>query len=220
MFKETNDLFNQEKRKILLRKKTEIQKQENPEIYLYNPSQNPLNIKKTKEDDSKEIKINNPFYKSAEMAKKLIQGLILHKSEELFPQKTQQKISKFFLSKSDSKINYNNQIDKNSKPFIFLRQKYYKDLKQELSSNIYKQFYDQYYKKNNINSLIPFMILNDLIPYKEDEREKIHKKNIPEIRKRNLNTKGKKIEINEETDCSSDLIEDNKNDTIGYRFSK
>ena len=27
---------------------------------------------------------------------------------------------------------YNNQIDKNSKPFIFLRQKYYKDLKQEL----------------------------------------------------------------------------------------
>ena len=214
MFKETNDLFNQEKRKILLRKNTDIQKQENPEIYLYNPSQNPLNIKKTKEDDSKEIKINNPFYKSANLAKKLIQGLILHKSEELFPQKTQQKISKFFLSKSDSKINYNNQIDKNSKPFIFLRQKCYKDLKQELSSNIYKQFYDQYYKKNNINSLIPFMILNDLIPYKEDEGEKIHKNNIPEIRKRNLNTKGKKIEINEETDCSSELMEDDKNENV------
>ena len=76
------------------------------------------------------------------------------------------------LLKNDiSGIENNNQINKEKKsslPSLSLKKRNFKDLKEKLAKSIYKQFYNKY----KYNSIIPAIILNEVVPDEINEREK------------------------------------------------
>ena len=139
----TNSIINQIKKKAFARFNSISGKFTHPEIFSYSPSQNPF-FEKVK--PSKEMESYNPFFPSNKTNKIRLdnENLILHKNISLIPKHEKPKIS---FSKSSPHINFKGIIGKDTKPLMFLNPRNFKDLKKELVSGIYKQFYNQYYKK-------------------------------------------------------------------------
>ena len=102
---------------------------------------------------------------------------------------------------------YKGEINKETKPKIFLRKNNFEDLKGKLSKNIYNDFYNEYH----YNSIIPSKILNEIIPEQISERganskeEKIK----PKIKVAKLN--GKEIKVINNFDSDSDKLNINSN---------
>ena len=81
---------------------------------------------------------------------------------------------KLFLEKNinlkkfiNSKKKFNNEKKEEILHKFVLSKNNFKDLKEKLAKNIYKQFFNKY----KYNSLIPIKILNEVVPYQIDERE-------------------------------------------------
>ena len=201
IFKDSNTLLDKIKKKTFLRFNSFPLKGSHSEIFSYNASQNPFfeNTKQPKDD-----KYYNPFFSSNKTNVNPLEigKVILHKAVELIPKNENTNVT---FSKSSHNLNFKGKIDKNTRPTVFLKHKYFNDLKEELTSNIYKQFYNQYYKKKNIESLIPFIILNEIVPYTQDDKAKNDIKVNQKPKKiRCLKSKGKEIKINDEIDTNEE----------------
>ena len=215
IFKETNLLFNIKKEDKIMRKSTRIEKIHDEDIYSFNPSQNPFYKNK---DNPNKKKARNPFFVTSNIGKKLVEGLILHQHTSLIKEKEEEP-QKSFLTNAETIKNIKGKIAKDTKPFLFLNSKNFNNLKEELSSLIYKQFYLQYYKKNNINSKIPFIILNEFVPYQEETKIQKENKNNQTKKNRLLKTKGKPIEINDEEISEIESEQNNKEENFENTIS-
>ena len=198
-----------------MRKSTRIEKIHDEDIYSFNPSQNPFYKNK---DNPNKKKARNPFFVTSNIGKKLVEGLILHQHTSLIKEKEEEP-QKSFLTNAETIKNIKGKIPKDTKPFLFLNSKNFNNLKEELSSLIYKQFYLQYYKKNNINSQIPFIILNEFVPYQEDAKVEKENKNNQTKKNRLLKTKGKPIEINDEEISEIESEQNNKEENYENTIS-
>ena len=204
----TSSIIDQIKKKAFTRFNSLSGKCSHPEIFSYNPSQNPFF---EKVNPSEDIESYNPFFGSNKINTNQIDNgkVILHKNISLIPEKEKTK-PRVSFPKPSIDLNFKGIIEKDTKPVMFLNQKRFKDLKEELTSTIYKQFYNQYYKKNNIHSLIPFIILNEIVPYEQETKEKNDSKiNQKEKKIRCLKNKGKEIKINDEI-STNDSLESNQ----------
>ena len=168
-----------------------FQEQDEKEVYLYNPLQNPLlnnNILR----ESKKVK--NPFFYFSPKINPDIDGIQLHQSIALIPRNNKE-IKFIYCKPKESTIIYNGQINENTKPKVFFKKLNFKDLKEQLTKDIYREF-DEKFKEFKNGSLIPFNILNEYIPYQIDEREeKIKKETIQN--KRDLKIKEIDLQIQE-----------------------
>ena len=208
MFKDSNELLEKLKRKSIKRKDSIINKESLSDIFSYNPSQNPFF---GTEITSEQMKPYNPFFSNIKPNKKIGEEVvILHKNVELIPKKEDAR--NIFFSKSAPAILFKGAIGKNTKPMVFLKKKHFQNLKKELTTIIYKQFYNQYYKKNNINSTIPFIILNEIVPYEQNEKNKENKRKIKNNKKKVIKRKGEFIEIDNELEQMQELNETDKNE--------
>ena len=217
MFKDSKSLLENLKRKPSLQRDNTIMEGQNmSEIFEYNPSQNPFfENPHSKEDDFP----CNPFFSKKITGKKPPNKEVikLHKNVTLVERKEEEKERPMPVKPRPSMpmIKYSGTIEEDTKPEIFLKSKYFQSLKEELSSNIYQHFHEQYLKKNKINSTIPYMILNEIVPYEEDIKEKSDSKPIEneKHKKRVLKIKGKSMEINDEDDDNN--LENNKDENNG-----
>ena len=127
-------------------------------------------------------KILNPFFDDSLEATNLPnKGLILHKSPVFeLRNKMNQKIIYAKTEIFDKKFNW--EIDKDTKPRIMLSKMNLRFLKETLASKIYEDFLKEL-KAREIGSLIPFNILNEVVPNEIDEREETVKRKISEIKK-------------------------------------
>ena len=102
---------------------------------------------------------------------------------------------------------YKGEINKETKPKIFLRKNNFEDLKGKLSKNIYNDFYNEYH----YNSIIPYKILNEIIPEQISERGANSKEEEikPKIKVAKLN--GKEIKVINNFDSDSDKLNINSN---------
>ena len=102
---------------------------------------------------------------------------------------------------------YKGEINKETKPKIFLRKNNFEDLKGKLSKNIYNDFYNEYH----YNSIIPSKILNEIIPEQISERGANSKEEEikPKIKVTKLN--GKEIKVINNFDSDSDKLNINSN---------
>ena len=102
---------------------------------------------------------------------------------------------------------YKGEINKETKPKIFLRKNNFEDLKGKLSKNIYNDFYNEYH----YNSIIPYKILNEIIPEQISERVANSKEEEikPKIKVAKLN--GKEIKVINNFDSDSDKLNINSN---------
>ena len=177
-FNDVKTLYTTITQKSLSKSTYIFKEKDKTEAYSYNPSQNPL-LKNNKLNKQK-IEINPFFNLFAQQGNPDINGLILHKTVALFPKKNKQ-------------INYVycNEIKENTKPKEFFKKLNFRDLKEQLTKEIYKEF-DKIFKEFKNGSLIPFNILNEIVPYQIDEREEHIKKEIPQ-NQRALKLNGKEI---------------------------
>ena len=113
-------------------------------------------------------------------------------------------------SKNENK-NENNQV---IKPKIFLKNKYFQQLKQKLVKIIYNDFYKEY----DNDSMIPSKILNNFVPEQVTEREGNDKKEEIEQKNKIIKLNGKEIKINDKNESedenpNSQNNNEEKNDT-------
>ena len=209
MFKDSKSLLEKLKNKSILQRESTIKEYDSgSEAFEYSPCQNPFFENPFSKEEETPY---NPFFSQKITGKKptFKEGIELHKNVELIPKKEEkEKPIPEKPKKSLPSLRYSGTIEEDTKPEIFLKTKYFKNLKEELSSNIYKQFHEQYLKKNNINTQIPYIILNEIVPYEEDDKRKSETKPIEyekPKKERVLKIKGKSMEINDEVDCNNNL---------------
>ena len=99
-------------------------------------------------------------------------------------------------SKNENK-NENNQV---IKPKIFLKNKYFQQLKQKLVKIIYNDFYKEY----DNDSMIPSKILNNFVPEQVTEREGNDKKEEIEQKNKIIKLNGKEIKINDKNESEDE----------------
>ena len=150
------------------------------EIFSYNPSQIPFfpRVKNPKYN-----KPYNPFFQKSEIVLNILENQsFIHTMVAVQPNR-----KKLEMIIENEIIN---KIKKKSKLREIFKKTSFKHLMEKLSKEIYDEFYKEY--KND--RLIPFSILNEIIPNEIDEREKrIKKKTITKKRKFMIN--GEIIEL-------------------------
>ena len=110
------------------------------------------------------------------------------------------KEAKLFLEKNINLKKFINSKKEEILHKFVLSKNNFKDLKEKLAKNIYKQFFNKY----KHNSLIPIKILNEVVPYQIDERE-INEKEEEMIEKNKyIKINGKSIQINNKYETDED----------------
>ena len=140
---------------------------EKKEFYLHNPNPflNEINLKKLKVfGEDKNIEIKNPFYnKKINESKNNKVKLLFHRAITLHQQKVEESNNK------------NKEIIKDSKLNEIFKTKSFKIRMAELSNDIHNESINRIFNKENNNidfSLIPFYILDEVIPIEINERDK------------------------------------------------
>ena len=122
---------------------------------------------------------------------------------------SEENITKEPIKDLENSKNGNNADNNKIKPKIFLKNKYFQQLKQKLVKIIYNDFYKEY----DNNSIIPSKILNNLVLEQVSEREGNDKKEEIEQKSKIIKLNGKEIKINDKNE-SEDENPNNQNNNL------